>query len=267
MEDSTKKSTKGPTRLISPGSIKIKKTKRDCSIHGEYEANQIAIGFKGRPIMSMCPTCAEEREIEEKKRLVWEERQRVEERVRDCDVPKRFLNITVNKYDPVCPKAKTVKKIIKEYVRCFDELKEAGASLVMCGKPGTGKTHLACAIGLEVAKTYHAKYVTVFQLMSRVKETYHKDSDETVKGVINNYIHCDLLIIDEIGIQYGSDHEKIIFYQIINGRYENVKPTILISNLTESELTEFIGERCIDRMREGGGAVIAFDWDSYRGKG
>ncbi|HBV4032592.1 TPA: ATP-binding protein, partial [Klebsiella pneumoniae] len=41
-------------------------------------------------------------------------------------------------------------------------------------------------------------------------------------------------------------------------------PTILISNLPKDELTQFIGERVIDRMNDGGGCTISFTWDSYR---
>jgi len=43
-----------------------------------------------------------------------------------------------------------------------------------------------------------------------------------------------------------------------------MKPTILISNLSEQELGIYIGERVLDRMMEGQGAIIAFDWESYR---
>ena len=43
-----------------------------------------------------------------------------------------------------------------------------------------------------------------------------------------------------------------------------MRPTILISNLTEEELGKYIGDRIIDRMKEGQGAVIKFDWESYR---
>ncbi|EIG27035.1 hypothetical protein HMPREF1054_2009, partial [Haemophilus paraphrohaemolyticus HK411] len=50
----------------------------------------------------------------------------------------------------------------------------------------------------------------------------------------------------------------------INERYEAMKPTILISNLSQQELGAYVGERIVDRMREGGGAMIAFDWESYR---
>lgn len=78
------------------------------------------------------------------------------------------------------------------------------------------------------------------------------------------YTDKDLLIIDEVGVQFGSESEKIILFEIINERYEQMKPTILISNLSEDELSRYVGERIIDRMREGKGAVINFDWESYR---
>jgi DNA replication protein DnaC len=263
--DSTKNSTQEQTSTKSPGQQAETKTKT-CEVHGDFEAEVIALGFNNKPIYTICPECEKERESEEHKEKEYEDSYKANKRLSACGVPKRFEKSTVNGYNPTCENAKKVRGIIAGYVSNFSNLIETGASLVLCGRPGTGKTHLACAVAIELTKEYSTKYTTVFNLMTRVKETYHKDAQESIKEVIRDHIYQDLLVIDEVGIQYGSEHEKIIFYQIINGRYESVKPTILISNLTESELTEFVGERCIDRMREGGGAVIAFDWDSYRGK-
>ncbi|MBL1506063.1 ATP-binding protein, partial [Klebsiella pneumoniae] len=84
------------------------------------------------------------------------------------------------------------------------------------------------------------------------------------EDVIRFFTKPDLLIIDEVGIQFGSKAEEMIMFEIINTRYERLKPTILISNLPKDELTQFIGERVIDRMNDGGGCTISFTWDSYR---
>ncbi|NHX33749.1 ATP-binding protein, partial [Escherichia coli] len=84
--------------------------------------------------------------------------------------------------------------------------------------------------------------------------------------VIRIYTNPDLLIIDEVGVQFGSEAEKLILFEIINTRYERMKPTILISNQTREELGAFIGERVIDRMSDGGGCTLAFTWDSYRSR-
>lgn len=73
-----------------------------------------------------------------------------------------------------------------------------------------------------------------------------------------------MLILDEVGVQFGSESEKIILFEILNERYLNMKPTILISNLNPAALQEYVGERVMDRMRENGGIILKFDWKSHR---
>ncbi len=57
----------------------------------------------------------------------------------------------------------------------------------------------------------------------------------------------DLLIIDEVGVQFGSAAEMAILQEIINARYEIILPTILISNLSPEELWAFISPRIAEQ--------------------
>ena len=184
-------------------------------------------------------------------------------------IPKRFISSTIAGYDTGNHGGKTrAAKLSQAYVDTFPERKMLGESLVFCGVPGTGKTHLACAVAIELIQRGHkALYSTTYDAVMSVKSTYGIHSDKTEKEVFDVYRNVELLIIDEVGVQFGTDTERIIFYQIINGRYENVLPTILISNLPEPDLEKYIGGRCLDRLREGAGAVVAFDWESYRRHG
>lgn len=75
-----------------------------------------------------------------------------------------------------------------------------------------------------------------------------------------------MLILDEVGVQFGSEAEKLILFDVLNERYERCKATILLSNLTATEVKDYLGERVMDRMREDGGKVVVFDWESYRGR-
>ena len=52
--------------------------------------------------------------------------------------------------------------------------------------------------------------------------------------MVAGFIRPDLLILDEVGVQFGSETEKMILFEIINGRYEQLKPTIVISNLART---------------------------------
>ena len=76
----------------------------------------------------------------------------------------------------------------------------------------------------------------------------------------------DRRVLDEIGASKSvpSDFELLTLFAIINGRYERMLPTVIISNLKADELVGAIGERCIDRLREGAPIVVKFKWESAR---
>lgn len=252
--DSAQKNTQVPQMRKSVG--------KTCKIHGPYTA-QIT-DYNGRKMYSACPKCVEKYD----NRLDDDKKEKILSMLQDSRIPKRFLPCKIENYQTIGhPGKQKAAARSKAYVDTFDERKKYGSSLVLCGVPGTGKTHLACAVAIDLIKKGHqAFYTTTYEALMSIKATYGGRSEITEKQILNKLQNIELLILDEVGVQFGTDTEKIIFYQIINGRYENVLPTILISNLPENELAEYVGERCMDRLREGGGAVIAFDWESYRTK-
>ena len=103
-------------------------------------------------------------------------------------------------------------------------------------------------------------------LIRMYRATWKKDCDYSESDVINELTTVDLLVLDEVGVQYGSDSEKMFVFDVIDGRYRNMLPTIIASNLNMDGIKECVGERCVDRMREDGGKVVAFDFESQRGK-
>ena len=138
-------------------------------------------------------------------------------------------------------------------------------NLIMVGGVGTGKTHLANSMVVEL--TDNGKVcvrANMIDIIRRLKSTWSKDSEETEEDVIDLFVGVDLLIIDEVGIQFNSDTEKMFMFAIINGRYDDCLPTVIISNLDVDGVKEIIGDRCIDRLREDGGKVVAFNWKSNR---
>jgi hypothetical protein len=51
---------------------------------------------------------------------------------------------------------------------------------------------------------------------------------------------------------------------VFNERYQNLKPTILISNLNAEDFVTAVGNRIADRIKEDGGEVLMFNWESNR---
>ncbi len=57
----------------------------------------------------------------------------------------------------------------------------------------------------------------------------------------------------------------IQIFDVLDKRYGEQLPTVMVSNLTVDELVNLLGDRIIDRMREDGGALLQLNWQSNRG--
>lgn len=180
-------------------------------------------------------------------------------------VPDRFRGRVFGNYKTETGPQQHALKAAHMYAKNFKEALNVGASMIFCGGPGTGKTHLACAIAnYLIAEDYDPLFISVIKAVRGVKETYRNDSELKEQEVIDKFISVDLLIFDEVGVQFGSKTEEMIVFEIINGRYEEIKPTIIISNYNLNGLEKYLGARVMDRLKEGGGIVVPFDWKSYR---
>lgn len=237
-----------------------------CEKHGAFESRNLF-----RNLWSGCTACAAEekavrdRETEElaasRRNAVWQHK------LGEANIPDRFKDRTLASYKATGDGQRRALTFAKAYADQFDSVITSGRSAIFCGKPGTGKTHLSIGIALAVMGTgKSALFTTVQRMVRRMKETFRKDSDDSERDVLNMLTYPDLLIIDEIGIQFGSEFEKNLMFDILNERYENRKPTLLLSNLTASEVKVFLGERIYDRLKEDGGQCVSFDWASHRGK-
>jgi DNA replication protein DnaC len=136
---------------------------------------------------------------------------------------------------------------------------------IFIGGNGTGKNHLACAVAREMVLKHGktALITKIWKLDLAIKESWRKDGFES--EAIKSFVAPDFLVIDEIGLQRGSETELINLSRVIDERYEAMTPTILIGNTTWVEMKGFIGERAADRFREGG-KLVHFTWPSWRGR-
>lgn len=222
----------------------------ECEAHGRYQANLLDKHGTERWLAG-CPTCAKERELAGI--------------IGRAAIPPRFAARTFDSYVAFDPRQKQALEVARAYAEGFEEVLVAGRSLVFCGAPGTGKTHLACAVLNEVVRKGRlGLYATVAAAVRRVKDTWSKGSAETEREAIASFVVPDLLVLDEVGVQFGSEAERLILFEIINGRYEQVRPTLVLSNLDVKGVEENLGYRAVDRLREGGGRVVVFDWESHR---
>lgn len=241
---------------------------KSCEKHGDYKAR--VFNYLGEDVVMKCPKCWEESKAEHDRREEIKKKQARENEAymlfRRSGVPLRFADRTLENFNATNPGQVRALRIANRFIETFEDKASPGTSLILSGKPGTGKTHIACGIARELSELLKVvNFMTVAQALRFIKDTYNRDSEKTETQAIRELVSLDLLILDEIGAQNGSEHEKMLMFEIINERYQNCRSTILISNLTGEELSDFLGDRVMDRFRENG-AVVAFDWESHRGK-
>ena len=238
-----------------------------CEQHGEFVA-KCHIG----KMWSKCPVCAEEKERQEQER---KEQERAKARAQEWQarlghsgIPLRFHDRTLSGYEAKSADQQAALEFAKEYALGFEQVQKTGRGAIFVGRPGTGKTHLAVGIGLYAMRKFHARvlFMTVQRAIRSVKDTWAKGAQQSESEAIDALVEPDLLILDEVGVQFGSEFERNTLFDVLNERYEMRKPTIFLSNLASDELADFLGERVMDRLREDGGRVIPFGWDSYRKK-
>jgi DNA replication protein DnaC len=237
-----------------------------CAVHGSF----VSVISSRLDEPSTCPECSLERSEKARTEAVEAERAaalvaKMEAKVGGALIPKRFQTRTFETYQATTEAQRKNLEKCREYAALFEQNHKEGNSLLLLGKPGTGKTHLAAAIAIKVMEGKHtALYRTVSGILQLVKGSYG-DSDYSESEAFASLVKPSLLIIDEVGATKPTEFEKAVLFEVINRRYEEMLPTIVISNLMPKELSEAMGERCIDRLREGGTAAV-FDWASMRGQ-
>lgn len=241
------------------------KVTRTCDIHGEYQSATYAL--HGSPRYTMCHKCAEiESDNRLKQRKLDEDESYRLSRISSSQIPPRFSDKTLDNYITNDGLQSDILDFCRKYAAEFSEFAKVGTGIMFLGLVGTGKTHLAVGILREIINAgRNGRYITVSRIMRDIKDTFAKHSEKSESEVLDYLIKRDLLVIDEIGVQRANEFEANALFEVINGRYEAIRPTILIANLTLKEMRENVGDRVFDRMRENGGRAFVMDWKSNRG--
>ncbi len=190
---------------------------------------------------------------------------RVGSLVEKSGLSKRLKSYTFSNFKPyVSPEAARAVERVEEYLGSWEENREDGKGLYLCGGVGTGKTHLAVAVLNEVVrkKRVPSLFVTVPELLDNLREAYNKpgrDLDEWMDAVQN----ADFLVLDDLGSERVTEWVRERIFVIVNHRYREQLPTVFTSNVGPKDLAEQLGERTASRiiaMCE----WIALEGDDYR---
>ncbi|MCD7891571.1 MAG: ATP-binding protein [Ruminococcus sp.] len=217
---------------------------------------------------------AERRAAEEEAKRRKAMREKADRLLGQSGIKKRFQQRTFPNFRCDTAGRQQNYNIAKEYADNFAYHKANGDGLYIEGTNGTGKTHLAAALALQlINEGIPVVCKTSSDLLLDIKKAF---DSEYVKEheVLSVYKKVDLLIIDDLGKEQCSDWSMSTLYSILNDRYEDMKPTIVTTNYNTEQLVNALTPKgydntkiiaIISRLRETS-TVMTMAWQDCRGQ-
>ncbi len=143
-----------------------------------------------------------------------------------------------------------MKKTYQKMEKWCDEFETSYLKNIgLFGGAGSGKTFLMeCIADKLIKKGKYVYFTTAFKMILNLLE-YHTTFDNTKNELLQQYLDCDVLIIDDMGTEpiYNNVNENYL-YLIFNQRIMENKPIIYNTNFTLDEFYERYGERIFSRL-------------------
>jgi DNA replication protein DnaC len=155
------------------------------------------------------------------------------------------------------------KRLIRQL--CTGQYVKEHKNVIFIGRSGTGKTHLATALGMEACRhDIRARFVTACGL---VNELIEARQDRDLQKILKRYSRYGLLILDELGYVPFSKEGAELLFQVLAERHERGS-VIITSNLGFGDWTQVFGDAnltaaLLDRLTHKA-HIIECTWESYR---
>lgn len=133
-------------------------------------------------------------------------------------------------------------------------------TMVLSGHVGTGKTHLAVAIMRERKTGVFMKHSTLLEML---RATYR---DKQAADPVERCKRAKFLVIDDLGASGGGADDQPALHSILDHRHGEKLPTVITTNLSIEDVTQQLGERMIDRIRESLFKWVKLAGESRRGE-
>ncbi len=140
-------------------------------------------------------------------------------------------------------------------------------NVILIGKSGTGKTHLATALGMEACRI--GKKTLFTTACGLANELVEAREEKILSRALKRYASVDLLVVDELGYVPFSKEAAQLLFQVLAERHER-NSVIITSNMGFGDWTSVFGDAALtsallDRVTHKA-HIISCNWESFRFK-
>ena len=197
-----------------------------------------------------CPTCdCVIRRARARERQEWQEQER-NQRLAAANISPRLAECTFERFGPEEGNRQAFQQCAEYPQRWPLQLKEAqGSGLLLWGKPGRGKSHLAVAVVLALLdQEVPVHFITVPDFLSELRDGLRQNVAEG--ETIGRLATVPLLVLDDLGAEKDTAWTNEKLYQLINRRYQNLLPLVATTNSDLSRLEQSLGAHTVSRLLE-----------------
>jgi len=139
------------------------------------------------------------------------------------------------------------RRYVDGFVESDGRFRDSG--LLLYGRPGTGKTHLAVGVLHALVERYRlrALFVDFTELVHRIQASFDPQAPESKGSILDAVQEAELLVLDELGAQKPSAWVSDILYLVINHRYARRRATLFTTNFAIDESPRLADPLSLDR--------------------